>query len=157
MEFRDYLGLDALPHALALRIVDAPKDHTLSQWLLSLPERAADAERGRRLAIELARWFAAGDDPVIADPLAESLTFAQTTTRAFETAFWRTIVTLAHGRFLTKDNADCFQDEATRQALRARKRRGKLKRDLDALADYLLRYHARQIARAGLDGKACRR
>lgn len=154
MEFQEYLGLDTLPHALARRIVHAPKDCTLSQWLLSLPERAADAERGRRLAMQLARWLPAVDDPVFADPLAESLTFPHTTTRQFEIAYWRTIVSLAHGRFHTKDNADCFQDEATEEALRERKPRGKLKRDLDALGDYLIRYHNRQIARAGLEGKA---
>src|SRR5205085_8110675 len=67
--------------------------------------------------------------------------------------YWKTIASLAHGEFLNKDNADCFQDEPSHEALC--KRSGQRpKRDLDALGDYLIRHHARTIARAGLKGKA---
>lgn len=93
-------------------LVLAPKEHSFEQWLFGLPERASDPERGRRLAIEVAKMIAA--DPVTVPELT-SWTLAETGTRSFETAFWKTIVSLAHGRFRTKDNADCFQDEPTRE------------------------------------------
>src|SRR5262249_24288334 len=123
--------------------------------LFGLPDRASDVERGRRLAVELAKMFASdfSPEPDGVAP-AEPLTFATTGTRRFETDYWKTIVTLAHGKFRTKDNADCFQDEPTREALRKEYPRGPLKRDLDALGDYLLRHHTRAIEKAGLQGKA---
>jgi hypothetical protein len=154
MEFREYLGLDVLPPALARRIVLAPKEQTLEQWLFSLPERADDLQRGRRLALELAKWLASDIDPAKLDPRPEPLTLAATATRQFETLYWNTIAALAHGKYRTKDNADCFLDEPTREALRKRIPRGPLKRDLDALGDYLLRCHERAIEKSGMKGKA---
>ena len=36
-----------------------------------------------------------------------------TARRAFEVAYWKTIATLAEGRFLNKNNADCVRDAVT--------------------------------------------
>jgi hypothetical protein len=154
LEFQEYLGLEALPQSLARSIVLAPKEQTLEQWLFSLPERATDARRGCRLAMGLARLLATEDPPAPGDPLAESITFAATSTRRFETAYWKTIANLAHGSFRNKENADCCQDDASKTALQERCLRGSPKRELDALGDFLLRYHTRAIARAGLQAKA---
>src|SRR5207247_1679376 len=85
LQFQEYLGPGGLPHSLARSLVLAPKEQTLEQWLFSLPERAADPHRGRRLAMQVARLLADEPQPDPADPLAESLSFTTTATRRFET------------------------------------------------------------------------
>jgi hypothetical protein len=63
-------------------------------------------------------------------------------------AYWRTIVRLAHGRYVRKDNADCCRDPVTQSLLACHHR------DLEALGDYLLDYYRRLIQQAGMSGKA---
>jgi len=54
--------------------------------------------------------------------------------------------------FQNKDNADCYQDEPTNEALTRLDRQHC--RDLEALGDYLMKRHGESIAAAGLTGKA---
>src|SRR5262249_61559369 len=95
--------------------------------------RRRGGRRGRR------RERRRGDEP---------LTFADTSRRAFEVAYWKTIVSLAHDKFRNKGSADCIQDPVTHAELPHHQR------DLETLGDFLLGYHNRAIARAGLTGKA---
>jgi hypothetical protein len=124
------LGERPLARSFARRLLKLAKNETIEEWLKQLPGRAGDAEAGRRLCEELETLL----EPAAAPGGAgESLTYAYTAARAFEEAYWRDIAALAHGRFLTKDNADC---------------------DLDALGDYLIGRHRAAIAEAGMTGKA---
>jgi hypothetical protein len=133
-----------LPASLARRRLTLPKDEGLREWLDSLPARAADAERGGRLAAELVRSI----DPLPKPGAAGPLTFPRSARRSFEVRYWRTIARLAEGRFVNKDNADCSHDPVTQSLL------AHPGRDLEALSAYLLDYHARVLTAAGLQGKA---
>ena len=139
------LGERSLPRTFARRLLKLAKDETVEQWLDQLPDRAGGAEAGRRLREELESLFepagASGD-------AGEPLTYGRTAARAFEEAYWRDIATLAHGRFLTKDNADCVLDAVTKA------HEPHQRRDLDALGDYLIGRHRAAIADAGMTGKA---
>jgi hypothetical protein len=99
-------------------------------WPVMESETQTDpmAKRFGRPAAEVAKRYSA-------------LTFAETATRAFELDYWKTIVTLAEGRYLNKNNADCVRDAQTeaRQAYPGR--------DLEALGDYLLKYYRSLAAR----------
>ncbi len=93
-----------------------------------------------------AAW--AGGTPAPQDIPGQALTYRRTATRSFEVAYWRTIVRLAHGRYVRKENADCARDPVTQSLLACHHR------DLEALGDYLLDYYRRLIQRAGMSGKA---
>ena len=84
-------------------------------------------------------------DAVVPKP---PLTYRRTATRSFEVAYWRTIVRLAHGRYVRKDNADCCRDPVTQSLL------AHYRRELEALGDYLLDYYRRVVQQAGMSGKA---
>jgi hypothetical protein len=144
LEHHELLGPEPLPRSLALACMEVPKGQKLDSWLASLPARAADAESGRALAAELAKRLAPAEEALPNDPLAASLTFASTSTRAFELAYWETIVRLAHGRYCNKNNGDCVRDGPTRSAL------APYSGHLHALGDHLLRCHQRTLTRAGL-------
>src|SRR5262249_9286791 len=77
-----------------------------------------------------------------------SLTFSATAKRTFEVNYWKTIATLAEGRFLNKNNADCVLDTVTQSQLPYHGRH------LDELAEYLLDYHRKRIAAAKMQGQA---
>jgi len=77
-----------------------------------------------------------------------ALTFADPATRAVEEAFWNDISTLAHGRYLNKDNADCVEDAVTRSHSEHHQR------DLEHLGDYLMSRHREAIAKTGLESQA---
>jgi hypothetical protein len=94
----------------------------------------AERHRGRSLQVE-----------ATAPP---ALTYRRTATRSFELAYWRTIVRLAHGRYVRKENADCCRDPVTQALLPSHRR------DLEALGDYLLDYYRRVIQQAGMSGRA---
>ncbi len=147
LEFHELLGGNPLPRSFARNLIAVPKGLDLDGWLDELPDRATDRQRGARLAAELRDRLEPTEAPPM-DPLRESLTFHQTATRDFEVAYWKTIATLAHGRYRNKDNADWVNDVPTRAALQHRRR------DLEALGAYLIRHHAQAIRRAGLEGKA---
>jgi len=140
LEFRDLLG-EPLPHSFARSLLLAPPRQSLQDWLAALPARASDAE----VAADLVRYLGGLLTP---DTTDVGLTFASTARRAFETSYWKMIAALAHGRFRTKDNADCVHDAPTRKA------RPHPRRDLEALGEYLMRHYSRVIRRSGLGNKA---
>ena len=81
-------------------------------------------------------------------PLPDAITFDATATRAYEQAYWQDILTLSHGRYLTKNNADVVDDPATQD------RTPHPRRDLDQLGDYILERHRQAIADAGMADRA---
>jgi len=76
------------------------------------------------------------------------LTYQRTARRNFEVTYWKTIATLAEGKYLNKNNADCVRDATTQRELPY------FDRQLDALGDYVLAYYDRLIAAAKMRGKA---
>lgn len=144
-------GGQPLERGFARALIRAPRSESLAAWLDSLPARAADAGRGRRVRDELAAILAPApaSSAAVAATVAEvPLTFARTATRSYEEAYWRAIAALAHGDWRTKDNADCVLDEATKAQSEHRTR------DLERLGEYLLTCHRRAIAAAGMIGTA---
>lgn len=150
LDTSELLGGKPLPESFARQLLTLPKKEILDVWLDELPARAADAERGGRLALELLRTRIARQAPPATSrktPPA-SLTFQATARRSFEVAYWKTIVDLAESRYRNKNNADCVRDPATQAALCHHHR------DLEALGDYLITYYTQAIAAAGMSGKA---
>ncbi len=146
-----------LPRSFARRLLTVARGVTLGHWFELLPEKADDPERAARLADELRDTL----DPGSADAVGEgeapaakkatppgALTFERTGRRAFEVSYWKTIASLAEGKYLTKNNADCVHDRATEKLLAHHRR------DLDALGNYLLSYYGRVVKGAGMAGRA---
>jgi hypothetical protein len=131
-----------LPHSMACHLLTLARNETLEHWLAELDADVATTVRGliEPEPASLPRRKGA--------KTPDSLTFARTARRAFEVAYWKTIATLAEGRFLNKNNADCVRDAVTQCTLPYHGRH------LDPLADYLLAYYGKQIAAAHLTGKA---
>ena len=101
-----------LPRSLACHLLTLARHETLEQWLDSLP----DAE----LATSVRGLIEPAETPLPRRRGAktpESLTFARSARRAFEVSYWKTIATLAEGRFLNKNNADCVRDAVTQSML----------------------------------------
>jgi hypothetical protein len=147
LDFREMLKLEKLPRSLADALLISPKQMTPAEWLASLPGRSSDPDRTRRLAAEVEERLALEDPPP-----GKGLTFKATANRRFEVAYWKTIADLAHGAFRNKDNADCVRDEHTLAKLHQEERHHH--RDLEALGEYLMRYHAGAIQKASLGGEA---
>jgi len=147
LEVWNFLGRRPLPWDAARHILVCPKDQTLEQWLNELAEWNSPTSYGFLLYHTLRRIIAPQGDLAI-DPLPRPITYGYTANREFETRYWKTIATLATGRFLNKDNADCISDPATRKLLKHRRR------DLDALGDWLLGYYRKLINKHGLPGRA---
>jgi hypothetical protein len=147
MEVWDFLGKKILPWEFARHIVIIPKGETLEQWLHQVAQWNSPSAYGLLLHHTLRRIIAPRSDLAL-NPLPEPITFRYTATRAFESAYWKTITRLATGRFRNKDNADCVQDPATQALLTHRKR------DLDALGDWLLEHYRKLITGHGMEGKA---
>jgi len=131
-----------LPRSLARQLLTLCHDETLEHWLASLPSSLAD---GMQALIEAQEkpWPRRRGAKV-----PDSWTYGRTARRAFEVAYWKTIVTLAEGTYLNKNNADCVRDAATQRELPY------FDRQLDQLGDFLLAYYDKQIAVAKLTGKA---
>jgi len=140
----ELLGERPLPRTFAHALLRIAKHETLEQWLAALPEHAGDPATGRHLRDEIEKRL----EPAGETPTGSTLTFAGTATRAFEEAYWKDISTLAHGRFLNKDNADCVEDPVTRN------QREHHRRDLEHLGDYLMSRHREAIVQAGLERRA---
>jgi hypothetical protein len=140
------LGERPLPHSFVRRLLKARRDETARAWINDLAARAGDSIVAERLARELGAMIAPA--PVSPPDGGEPLTFHRTATRAFEEAWWRDLAALAHGEFLTKDNADTVLDPVTQASA------PHLRRDLDPLADYLVARHRAAIEAAGMTGKA---
>lgn len=75
-----------------------------------------------------------------AGPAPAALSFAYTARRSFELSYWRTIASLAEGRYRTKNNADCVEDGVTPRHL------DRHRRDLGALGDHLLARYRTLVA-----------
>jgi hypothetical protein len=131
-------GQKPLPLQFARRVMGLDKEGAGERWLAQLPEQVTDR----------IREIVAPTPPASGrSRIPESLTYAHSANRPFELAYWKAIVALAEGQFLNKNNADCVLDEPTQNALPYRERH------LDGVADWLLDYHRKLIADAGLTGK----
>ncbi len=71
-----------------------------------------------------------------------------TATRDYEEAYWNDLVTLSHGHFVNKVNADVVQDAPTMDRV------AHPQRDLFALGEYLIGRYRDVIADAGMNGIA---
>ena len=111
-----------LDRSFARALLTADKHETLDEWLARMPEQIRTAV-GRVLSRS-------------GRPRPLKSTFSETSSRAFETRYWRTIAKLAQGRFINKDNADCVLDRASQSQLVHHWR------DLEKLGDFLLGYYA---------------
>ena len=147
LEWSEMFAPEPLPRTLARALLALPRKQTLEDWLATLPDRASDPVGGRELAARIEERLGPAEDREAGISPA-SLTFAATATRDFEVSYWKTIATLAHGRFRNKDNADCVRDDVTRAALAHQRR------DLEALGRYLIEQHAAAIDRAGSGPRA---
>ena len=134
---------EPLARSFAKRLIPVRESSSLDGWLDALLSHGSDPERVRRLAEHLRLGVKAVDLD-----LGASLTFDRTARREFEVRFWKTIASLAGGRYPNRNTADCARDPATRAALRHDSR------DLHSLGDDILRRHVRSIASAGMDGRA---
>ncbi|MDE3088516.1 MAG: M28 family peptidase [Chloroflexota bacterium] len=131
-----------LPRSFARQLVRAAKDDSLDEWLNLLPKRTSPRREGQQVREAI--------EPLLRpDPaLPASITYDATATVAYEQAYWQDILTLSHGQFVTKDNADVVDDAATQKVVERRQR------DLDPLGDYLIARHHQAIAAAGMEGRA---
>lgn len=144
LDARERLQSATLPRDFARALLTLPSEERIEDWLASLEDQAADRTKGRQMAAAIAKFLAPADEPARTD----SLTFSRTMTRGFETRYWNTIRSLAHGQYLTKSNADCVLDPPS-VALSPHP-----ERDLDALGDHLLAYYRREIAKAKMQRRA---
>lgn len=131
------LGPQPLERTFARALLTLARHENLEDWLASLPTHATSEAAGRQLADDLALVVAPASNGAAAGP--QSLTFAHTARRSFETSYWKTIASLASGKYVNKDNADCAQDQVTQGQLHHQHR------DLEALGDYLLAYYQRVV------------
>lgn len=120
------------------------KHKTIAEWLDELPLHSEIQESGLQMKKELLEII--GKDPE--EMIPEPITYSFTAARDFETHWWNDIKLLAHGEFVTKDNGDVSNDEATKQ------HSVKPGRDLDRLGDYLIGRHRKAIAEAGMENIA---
>ena len=152
VEFGGYMAPKAMPASFARALLLKPKSQTIEQWLAAFPEHAADRGQAEKLVNEIRPMIAAEPSANASEPPSQGQVFQKTMTREFEVAYWETIATLAHGAFQNKDNADCFQDEPTAEALTRLARQHH--RDLEALGDYLIDRYRKVIDSAGMSGHA---
>jgi hypothetical protein len=155
LDTRDLLGRPLTP-SLARQLLTLPKHETLEDWFQSLPGRAANHFDAAALVEQLrgciespveppGRTKGRGKRPAASS--LPSLTYARTSQRAYEKAYWDTISALSTGRFKNKDNADCVLDPQTRKRLKHHHR------DLEALGDHLLDHYAKVATAAGMSGE----
>lgn len=148
LESWEMLGKKPVSRSFARHLLSCPKTQTLAAWLKTLPDHAKDRQRGVEIAQELEEIIEPAPRSTAPRKKLPSLTYARTATRQFEVTYWEYIARLSAGEFTNKNNADCILDEATQKALKHHRR------DLDPMGDYLLAYHAEQIARARMNQKA---
>ncbi len=148
LDTRRLLGEKPLPTSLARALLSVPRHTTLEAWLEELPKEAADSEGGRRMVETLKEGLQPVASPPAKPKPPPSWTFAYSSRRAFEVAYWKSIAAMAEGRYVNKNNADCIQDPVTAMRLAHHHR------DLEALGDYILAHYDRVIQEAGMKGKA---
>lgn len=133
-----------LPRAFARQMMRVARDkENFSDWLDVVGGRCTSAEVATRLTAEISRCVAHKDQRWPAP-----ITYDATATRAYEKAYWDDLVTLSHGHFVNKANADVVRDEPSLNRAKG------LQRDLFALGEYLIDRHRHAIADAGMQGKA---
>jgi hypothetical protein len=132
-----------LPRSLVRQMLRMPKEERLREWLDIVRERATQPTAEQRLVSEINQRVEEKDRP-----LPEPITYQMTATRSFEEAYWNDIVTLAHGSFVNKVNADVVQDEPTLKRIKHPNR------DLHALGEHLIERHEQAIKEAGMEGAA---
>ena len=137
-------GRRPLTRSYARSLLNISKYNTLEQWLEGLERHSKTPESARRMRETMASII----EPRQNGELPRSITYLETANRRFEEGWWQDIKTLAHGRFIHKDNADIVQDEVTMSQVRHRHR------DLENLGDYLMERHGKSIADAGMEGIA---
>lgn len=135
-------GARPLPINFARRIMGLDREGAGERWLAQLPEQVATRIRE---IVEPQPADAPAGKPGRAP---DSLTYAHSARRSFEVAYWKTIASLAEGKLLNKNNADCGLDEPTQRMLPYRDRH------LEGLGDALLAYYEKKIAAADMAGKA---
>jgi hypothetical protein len=148
LDTRRVLGGAPLPRDFARSLLTIAHHESLEHWLDKLPSLAHASEDTRRLVSEITAGLEPAAPAVVTGKPPPSLTFAATSRRSFEVDYWKTIATLAEGRFVNKNNADCIQDPITAMRLVHHRR------DLEVLGDYILDYYARVIREARMQGKA---
>ncbi len=131
-----------LTRSYARSLINISKHRTLEQWLEELDSHGKTPESAQEMRAELKKIIETPHN----NELPEAITYSETANRRFEEAWWNDIKTLAHGRFITKDNADIMQDEVTISQVQHRNR------DLESLGDYLMERHRKSIADAGMEG-----
>ena len=146
----ELLGEKTLPRRFARRMLRLSKEGSLEEWLDSLPERADTPENGKKMRAAIEKIISPEKESpsTLASKSPHGITLGETATRKYEEKYWTTIATLAHGRFINKNNADIMLDEATRKELKHERR------DLKTLGTYLVERHQAAIDSAGMNGKA---
>jgi hypothetical protein len=137
------MGRKPLPRGFAQQLCSLRHGEPLRTWLETIPNPRLAAEVSDLVEPETVPLAQAKGAKV-----PDSLTYAHSAKRSFEVEYWKTIVELAEGTFLNKNNADCVRDEITQRLLPYHERH------LENLGDYLLAYYNRKIAAAKLTGKA---
>ena len=134
-----------LPYSFARRMLRIAKEESFEDWLHAIRDRATDPTVADRLVTEIdRRVMPASKAPALPEPI----TYATTSTRMYEAAYWNDLLTLSHGHFLTKVNSDVVQDDPTLR------HSPHPQRDLHALGEYLIKRHHQAIEAAGMDGIA---
>ncbi|MCL4540352.1 MAG: M28 family metallopeptidase [Bacteroidetes bacterium] len=136
------LGEQPLARSFTHYMIRTAKEETLDDWLKRLSAHSAPGAETMRVHQTLESLLQ--PDQVLPD----AITFGATATRAYEEAYWNDILTLSHGRYLNKDNADVVQDPPTLQHVEHQHS------DLEPLGDYLIERHRQAIAAAGMEGKS---
>lgn len=131
-----------LTRSYARSLLNISKHKTLEQWLDELDSHSKTPESARQMREALEKII----EPQHKNELPEAITYSETANRRFEEDWWNDIKTLAHGRFIHKDNADIMQDEVTISQVQHGNR------DLEILGDYLMERHRKSIADAGMEG-----
>ncbi len=131
-----------LSRSFARHLLTLPHETTLDEWLETVTAKVGSTEDGKALVAALHKAI----EPPEAKKsrggsgTPESLTFGRTAKRTFEEAYWKTIVALAEGTYLNKNNADCVRDHATQQLQTYHDA------NLEALGNYILAYHRKVVA-----------
>lgn len=145
LDHAEKLGGKPLPYDFARHLIRFNKHASLEHWLEDLPNHVKDPETGSFLKNEVSKVIDLTHRDIA---LPEALTYQETSTRAFEEAWWNDIFYLAHGQFINKDNADCILDEVTKSQQKHHHR------DLEQLGDFLISRHRAEIQKVGMEGKA---
>jgi hypothetical protein len=138
-------GKQTIDREFAKHIVRISKNESLEEWLASFPERSKDVKKLDSIyrAVNSLLGPASGQNET-----PDYLTFGDTSTRAYEEAYWSQILFLAHGKFINKDNADIVQDPQTLKKV------VNPQRDLEMLGDYLINKYCEEIRFAGMENIA---